>query len=93
MSEVIGALVGGAGVAWLACVIIGVVVWVAAMPFMALRAMHAIVGIRRELETVNLNLDEAVRVMRALAPPEDDRLARRFSAESGTRDAGAAVIR
>ena len=93
MFESIGTLLGGAAFIWLLFALVVGFVFAGVMPFMAYKAMRAIVGIHRELETVNVNLDEAVRLMRELAPPETDRLARRFHAEQRARDAGAAVIR
>lgn len=93
MARVIGELLGSVWLVWWVFALFVGVIFAGVLPFMAFKALRAIVGIHRELETVNLNLDEAVRLMRAAAPPDDDRLARRFQSERHTHDAGAARIR
>lgn len=65
MGEVLGALFGSAAVLYIALAIVMTVTWAIVLPFMAWKTFRAIVGIHRELERLNTNLEHGV----IAAPP------------------------
>jgi hypothetical protein len=73
MGSVFGALLGSAAVLWWIFAIVVSFVFAGVLPFMAFKALRAIVGIERELARLNANLEHG-----AIAAPPLERDGRRL---------------